>query len=553
MKFTQTNLSEELIRAATDAGFTDLTEIQEKCLQPALEGYDIAGISQTGTGKTVAFLLPLLDKIYRENITGTSALIVTPTRELCVQISEEAARLTRHRAVKICTIYGGEGYAKQEECLAAGPDLIVATPGRLIDYLKQNKIKMESLKFIVLDEADRMFDMGFIRDIRFIMKRAPENVQTMLFSATLSYDVMRLASDYMKDMVEVRVESETVAVDKIDQSLLHLARNEKMNYLTHLILNEESPRFIVFTNLKTMVPVIVSHLHKYGIRATGLSSMLDQKKRLKLLMGFKEDQYNILVATDVASRGLDVDDVTHVINYDLPQDAETYVHRIGRTARAGKSGISVTFCSEADYDSLPKIERYLGRKIAVGPINGDFLNPPSGDFTPFRDPLGGMPRPERNRGEGRSGQGRDRRGRRDRDRKRPVEGGQIPAQEVKKTPVQDDTISTVRAMDRKALLERMDVKERGKRPERERTERERKPEEQRRGEKPQRERGPEGRGGERERRRDDQGRGRERRPEREEREGGRRGRGRQRRPQRERVQQKKKEGILSKIISFFKK
>ena len=386
MKFSETELHPDLLKAVGEAGFEELTEIQEKCLIPALGGQDIAGISQTGTGKTVAFLLPILNKLFNESNTSISALIVTPTRELCLQIADEVGMLTKFHPVKVCSIYGGEGYARQEKELLEGPDIIVATAGRLIDYLKQNKISLDGLKFLVLDEADRMFDMGFIRDIRFIMRKAPENVQTMLFSATLSYYVMRLASEYMHEPVEVRIESDTVAVEKIKQSLYHLGRNEKIPYLLNVLLSDDVTKSIIFTNLKTMVPVIVSHLRKYGIHATGLSSLLDQKKRIKLLKEFKLGYYKVLVATDVASRGLDVDDITHVFNFDLPQDSESYVHRIGRTARAGREGISISFCSETDYDSLPKIERYLGNKIPVEPINSDYLVMPNRSlYTPFVD------------------------------------------------------------------------------------------------------------------------------------------------------------------------
>ncbi|MCE9599656.1 MAG: DEAD/DEAH box helicase [Spirochaetia bacterium] len=418
MKFSELSIHPDILKACAEAGFETLTEIQEKSLIPATEGKDIAGISQTGTGKTVAFLLPILNKILKENLPGPAALIITPTRELCLQIAEEAERLTKHSPVTVCSVYGGEGYKRQEEELAQNPQIIAATPGRLIDYIKQGRIDLNKLHFLVLDEADRMFDMGFIRDIRYIMKRVPREAQTMLFSATLSYYVMRLASDFMQDPVEVRIESETVAVDKIDQWLLHLGKQEKMPYLINQILAVENVRAIVFTNLRVFVPNIVTALRKFGVHATGLSSMLDQKKRVRLLKDFKLGKYSVLVATDVASRGLDVDDISHVFNYDLPQDAESYVHRIGRTARAGKSGVSVSYCSEMDYESLPRIETYLGKKIPVQTIDVNLLEYPKGDFKPFFE--------ERHPGEKADGEtvssggGRDRgRGRnRDRDRKR---------------------------------------------------------------------------------------------------------------------------------------
>jgi len=424
LKFTELAIHTDIIRACTEAGFETLTEIQEKCLIPATQGRDIAGISQTGTGKTVAFLLPLLDKIIRDNLPGPAALIITPTRELCLQITEEAEKLTKYTPVSICAVYGGEGYKRQEDELAKNPQIIVATPGRLIDYIKQGRIDLHQLHFLVLDEADRMFDMGFIRDIRYIMKRVPREAQTMLFSATLSYYVMRLASDFMNEPVEVRIESDTVAVDKIDQHLLHLGKEEKMPYLINTVLGVPNIRAIVFTNLRVFVPNIVNALRKFGVHATGLSSMLDQKKRVRLLKDFKLGKYSVLVATDVASRGLDVDDITHVFNYDLPQDAESYVHRIGRTARAGKSGVSISYCSEMDYESLPRIETYLGKKIPVKTVDTALLIFPVGEFQPFVEerhpgekadqlPVGR----DRNRGDrdrGRGGRGRDRDRNRDR-------------------------------------------------------------------------------------------------------------------------------------------
>ena len=585
MKFTDLSIHPDLIKAATDSGFVDLTEIQEKCLVPGLEGRDIAGISQTGTGKTVAFLLPILQKIFTEELTGTSALIVTPTRELCIQITEEVKKLSSARPVHVCSIYGGEGYDRQEEELSRNPPIIAATPGRLIDYVKQGKINFDNLKFLVLDEADRMFDMGFIRDVRYIMRHVPNGTQNMLFSATLSYYVMRLASDFMKDPVEVRIESDSVAVEKIDQRLLHLARDEKLAYLVNTILGEKEHKSIVFTNLKTFVPVLVNTLRRYGIAATGLSSLLDQKKRIRLLKNFKLGKYSVLVATDVASRGLDVDDVTHVFNYDLPQDSETYIHRIGRTARAGKSGISISYCSEADYENLPRIERLLGKKIPVQAIDTVMLEFPQGQFTPFVDEGGGRfeEAPERGRrDDGQGGRGRRRkRGGGGRDERRPPRpgSGQPPREQYPRPTVSPEEATTVRGADRAALLRKMDdlsrkPHSRGPAPSGE-------PREKREGQGPR-----EGReGGRRKRRRPGQGgqnrnggprgpgqyRGEKRegnrdghreggrrpqgqhRPHGEHRDRGGRGQGQGRRYDRRPRQQPEKKGIISKILGFFKK
>ncbi|MCB1137629.1 MAG: DEAD/DEAH box helicase [Leptospiraceae bacterium] len=387
MRFEDLNVHPDLKSALADQGLETLTQIQEDTIEPARQGRDIVGISQTGTGKTIAFLLPVVDNIIKAREEGKqpAALILTPTREICLQIAEEVEKLLTHHDMNIATIFGGDSYDRQEKQLAAGPSVIVATPGRLIDYIKQNKFPTDSVHHLILDEADRMFDMGFIRDIRFIMKKLPEKSQTMLFSATMSYYVMRLAWDFMHDPVEVRTKAETIEVDKIDQHLFHLGREEKMPYLVNLILGAEEPRAIIFTNYKRRVLDITKKLHRYGIAATGLSSLLDQKKRVRLLKQFKLGKYSVLVATDVASRGLDVDDITHVFNYDLPQDSESYVHRIGRTARAGKTGISYSFCSEEDYECLPRIEQLLRHKIPVSPVDPAFVAFPQGSYSPFRD------------------------------------------------------------------------------------------------------------------------------------------------------------------------
>ncbi len=430
MQFTEVQLHPDLLKGIADAGFETMTPIQEQCIGPGLEGKDIAGISQTGTGKTVAFLLPILQDIFENDPPGPAALIVTPTRELCLQIAEEAAKLCKYRPVEVLPIYGGAEYREQEAGLARGAQIIAATPGRLIDYIKQKKIDLSAIKHLVLDEADRMFDMGFIRDVRYIMRQCPSEAQTQLFSATLSYYVLRLASDFMHDPVEVRIEANTVAVDKIDQQLVHLGRAEKDPYLVNQILTANSEaegdaaRSIVFTNFRHKVEHLQRLLRRYGVAATGISSLLDQKKRIRLLKDFKQGKYSVLVATDVASRGLDVDDITHVFNYDLPQDGDSYVHRIGRTARAGKTGTSISYCSEDDYESLPRIHRYIGQKIPSVDVDTDKLTMPNrDDFTPFRDGSesadrdGERPeRSERSGGRSRGGRRRDRGGRGGEDR-----------------------------------------------------------------------------------------------------------------------------------------
>lgn len=448
MTFESLQIHPDLLKAVHDAGFTEPTEIQKQCFEPGAKGQDIVGISQTGTGKTVAFLLPVLQQIIEDD--SRSVLILTPTRELCVQITEEAQMLTKAHPLRITSIYGGEGYTRQEKDLKENPHVIVATPGRLIDYLKQGLVPADRIKHLILDEADRMFDMGFIRDIRFIMKRIPVE-HTMLFSATLSYYVMRLAWDFMKDPVEIRIESETLEVDKIDQHLYHLGDQEKLPYLVNQILDSGDMKAIVFTNYKRKIHDIVKKLAKHGIHATGISSLLDQKKRIRLLKNFKLGKYKVLVATDVASRGIDVDDITHVFNYDLPQDAESYVHRIGRTARAGREGISYSYCSEYDFECLPRIESLLKHKIPSGDVNPDWVSYPKGDFEEFKDH--GLPdkKPlDRNQRSDRQQRSRNQRGKGP--ERPPAHRDSQRKNQSKRRRKSGDSANTVRDQDRARLL-----------------------------------------------------------------------------------------------------
>lgn len=389
MTFRDLGLEPRLLESIDRLGFETPTPIQVQCFPPADAKKNIVGIAQTGTGKTLAFLLPIVNRIYRDGIDDPNCVILAPTRELCVQISEELERLTQSQSIRIATIYGGEGYNRQERELAANPHIIVATPGRLIDFMKQGKVPLKTVGVLVLDEADRMFDMGFIRDIRYVMRHIPEGSQVMLFTATMSYYVLRLVADFMGEPEQIKIDTDRVEVEKIDQQLYHLGLVEKMPYLVNTIRNTEGIKAIVFTNSRHRVQDIARVLCKYGIHATGISSLLDQKKRIHLLKSFKTGKYNVLVATDVASRGLDIDDITHVFNYDLPLDAESYVHRIGRTARAGKEGTAISFCSEMDYECLPRIEVLLEHKIPTKTMDPQLLTfpPPSPIHIPEEDRL----------------------------------------------------------------------------------------------------------------------------------------------------------------------
>lgn len=436
MTFRDLGLEPRLLDSINLLGFETPTPIQTQCFPPADARKNIVGIAQTGTGKTLAFLLPIVNRIYRDGIDDPHCVILAPTRELCVQISEELERLTRSHPIRIATVYGGEGYNRQERELAANPHVIVATPGRLIDFMKQQKVPLRTVGVLVLDEADRMFDMGFIRDIRYVMRHIPEGSQVMLFTATMSYYVLRLVADFMGEPEQIKIDTDRVEVEKIDQQLYHLGVVEKMPYLVNTIRNTEGIKAIVFTNSRHRVQDIARVLCKYGVHATGISSLLDQKKRIHLLKSFKTGKYNVLVATDVASRGLDIDDITHVFNYDLPLDPESYVHRIGRTARAGKEGTAISFCSEMDYECLPRIEVLLEHKIPTKTMDPQLLifPQPSPVHIPEEDRLQEAP-PRRDRERDRSAAAtmEDPTKKRRRKRKRPSDRGEPAATEGQAT------------------------------------------------------------------------------------------------------------------------
>ncbi|EMO59539.1 DEAD/DEAH box helicase [Leptospira santarosai str. CBC1416] len=385
MKFEELSLHPKLLSAIQEIGYTELTPIQEKSIPHGLEGKDITGLAQTGTGKTVAFLIPVVHTILTKNIRGVSALILAPTRELTMQISDEAKKLLKHSdGIRAVPIIGGTDYKSQNKDLEGLNGIIVATPGRLIDMIKSGSIDISNVEFFVLDEADRMLDMGFIQDIRWLLHKCKNRKQTLLFSATLSVDVMRLAYRFLNEPVEIQINPEKIITERIDQKIVHLGREEKIPYMTNLIVNsKEEGQGIIFTNYKANIPKIVYSLRKYGIPITGISSELDQKKRLRLLRDFKSGKYRYMVATDVASRGIDVENIDIVYNYDLPQDTENYVHRIGRTARAGRKGKAIGFCSESDYVELEKIEKYLKQKIEILEVNEEYIQFPAGEFPPF--------------------------------------------------------------------------------------------------------------------------------------------------------------------------
>lgn len=379
MKFSEFALPEVVLRGIADAGFERLTPVQEESIPLALDAKDVAAQAQTGTGKTAAFLISLFTRLLAAGQATTNnprALIMAPTRELVVQICADADLLGKYSGLRVQAIFGGMDYDKQRQALKDGVDIIVATPGRLIDYFRQKVFSLRRVEMLVIDEADRMFDMGFIKDLRYILRQLPpfEKRQTMLFSATLSPQVMELAYEFMNIAEKVSIEPEQMTAVKIEQILYHVSRREKFALLLGLLKRETAiKRMLLFVNTKVEGERLHALLEANGFAAGVLSGDVVQKKRMRILERFKLGEIQYLVATDVASRGIHVDQITHVVNYDLPQDREDYVHRIGRTARAGASGRAISFADEETVYQLAEIEAYLGHAIpSTMPIDEDF-------------------------------------------------------------------------------------------------------------------------------------------------------------------------------------
>ena len=366
MDFTEFNLHEDLLKGIEAAGYVTCTPVQEAVLKTALDGSDLYVQSQTGTGKTAAYLVSILQELLASpDNAGKKVLILLPTRELAVQVEEEAKKLTSGTQLKAFSFYGGVGYTKQTSLLKKGVDIIIGTPGRLIDLQESGILDLSGVGFLVVDEADRMFDMGFYPDLRTLLKVLPkaEDRQTMLFSATLNSYVKNLAWEYTRDAKEITIESDTITVEQIDQELLHVSSDEKMKLLVGILSKEKPESVLIFCNTKRSCEVVSKRLVKNGFKSEFIIGDLPQAKRLQVLNRFKDGSVSILVATDVAARGIDVHDLAMVVNYDLPNESENYVHRIGRTARAGKTGKAYTFCSEQDVYNLPAIERYIEMQI----------------------------------------------------------------------------------------------------------------------------------------------------------------------------------------------
>ena len=376
MNFTEFALHEDLLKGIAQAGYETCTPVQEQVLKTSLAGDDLYVQSQTGTGKTAAYLVSIIqERLSNPENDGKKTLVLVPTRELAVQVEDEAKKLLSGTSLKAFSFYGGVGYKAQVEAIEKGVDFIVGTPGRIIDLKKGGQLDLSGVGFLVIDEADRMFDMGFYPDLREILKFIPnpEARQTMLFSATLNTYVKNLAWEYTRDAKEITIEAENITVDEIDQSLIHVSSDKKLPLLLGILNRDKPESVLIFCNTKKGCEILGKRLKINGFESGFIIGDMQQSKRLETLNNFKAGKFSILVATDVAARGIDVNDLAMVVNYDLPNEPENYVHRIGRTARAGKSGKAYTFCSEKDVYDLPVIERYIDKQIPSSVCSDDQL------------------------------------------------------------------------------------------------------------------------------------------------------------------------------------
>lgn len=403
MKFSELKLDPKLQSAIDQLGYADCTEIQSQAIPVIMEGKDLAGLSQTGTGKTAAFLIPLIERILRaqpitEGMTEEEKeikqkrgfkdwlklqfiLVLVPTRELAEQVNDNLIKLNPHTGLRSVVLYGGTGYEKQIEQLKNGYEFLVATPGRLMDLYKENLLDLKQVRAIVFDEADRMFDMGFKDDMRFILQRIPRDRQFLVFSATLNFDVLNTAYQYGAEPVEINISRDQTKAENVTDSIFHVGQDEKPQHLLSLLKKVNPKQAIIFTNFKHSVEPIAKFLNNNGIPAMAISSLFTQAQRNKVLEKFKAaDNVSILVATDVAARGLDVKGVDLVINYEMPSDSESYVHRIGRTGRAGAVGTAYSLVGDKDVDSLMRIEEYLKHKLDTQYLEDQELIK---DFKPF--------------------------------------------------------------------------------------------------------------------------------------------------------------------------
>jgi ATP-dependent RNA helicase RhlB len=387
MQFAELPLDERILLGIRDAGFTECTPVQEATFKHSLSGTDICAQSQTGTGKTAAYLITIFQNL--RHLKGKKALIVVPTRELATQVEKEALLLGTHLDYKVACIYGGVGYRTQERQLKEGATIIVGTPGRLLDFQQSRRLNFHDFGMLVIDEADRLFDMGFIPDLKKMLRamQPADKRQTMLFSATLSFLVKELAWRFMNNPAEIEIAPEHLTVDTVTQELYHVSNEEKMPLLLGVLARENPKNCLIFTNMKQTTVDLARRLQKNGLECDFITGDLPQNERLQVIEGIKTGRIRLLVATNVASRGLHVDDLDLVINYDLPEDCEDYVHRIGRTARAGKQGKAISLACEKYVYALEAIEKYLGMKIPIiWPDDSLFAKDQSKAPRPSRNP-----------------------------------------------------------------------------------------------------------------------------------------------------------------------
>jgi ATP-dependent RNA helicase RhlE len=368
MQFKELNILPDILKALEKEHYVVPTPIQEEAIPIILSGRDMLGCAQTGTGKTAAFAIPTLqllsmEKVPRSEVRKIRALIVTPTRELAIQIYESFSTYGRYTKLKSCVIFGGVSQIPQEEKLKQGVDILVATPGRLIDLMNQKQIDLQHIKIFILDEADRMLDMGFINDVKKIIVKTPVNKQTLLFSATMPPDIAKLSNDLLKNPAKVEITPVSSTVDTIEQYLYYVDKNNKKNLLIHILKDKIITSALVFSRTKHGADYIVRQLLKENITAKAIHGDKSQGARQSALNDFKNKKLRVLVATDIAARGIDIEELSHVINYNLPEVPETYVHRIGRTGRAGLAGVAISFCDFDEKESLSNIEKLIGKQL----------------------------------------------------------------------------------------------------------------------------------------------------------------------------------------------
>jgi ATP-dependent RNA helicase RhlE len=367
MSFSSLGLSEPVLRAVAAEGYETPTRIQQEAIGPVLAGRDLLGGAKTGTGKTAAFALPMIDRLRsgpRARPGQPRALVLTPTRELALQVYESFAAYGRHTPLQFAVVFGGVGQTPQERALRSGVDVLVATPGRLLDLAQQGHVRFDAIEIFVLDEADRMLDLGFLPDVKRVIAKLPRVRQTLFFSATLVPKILQLANELTRDAVRVEVDPPATTVDKIDERVIFVEGADKTQELVSILYGAEMKRTLVFTRTKHRADRLTKALVRDGIEAAAIHGNKSQGARQAALGKFKSGDLEVLVATDIAARGIDVDGVSHVINFDLPNEPESYVHRIGRTARAGASGVAISLCSRDELEYLRLIEKMIGHKLA---------------------------------------------------------------------------------------------------------------------------------------------------------------------------------------------